>query len=61
MKTFVFKIEINWLPTVPTLKFEGTQEAANEASARAAIVEFYMMELGLMDENDIVFVEFEEI
>jgi hypothetical protein len=60
MKNFVFKVNIVWLPSTPDLEFNGTMTAENETQAREQIIEQYMFELGLTDENDVTIVELEE-
>lgn len=61
MKKFAFKVKINWLPTIPPLEFEGEQLAENEADAKSEIIDFYMVDLDLTDENDIEFEHLTEI
>ena len=60
MKKFNFKIEVNWLPSVPILNFSGTQEAETESEAKELILDFYMTDLGISDKNDIKFLLLEE-
>ena len=59
MKTFVYKVKIDWLPTQPILELDGEIEAANATEAETAICEFYDMEMSVTA-DDIEFVMLEE-
>jgi hypothetical protein len=60
MFNFVYQVKINWLPNMPALSFNGQIEAQTKEDAKALIIDFYMVDLGV-NENDVEFVQFEQI